>query len=211
MILLSLIMDPSAGYVIGEVGTYEAKPMPSIATTFLNMAPTNPINAAATDNILQIIVLALFMGIAIWLLGEKGKPALAFFDSVAEIMHKITAIVMGFAPKGVFALIAWATGASGADVLLPLAKLISVCYLATALHAVIVYFGAVYIWAKMRPTTFFKGIFEAMAVAFSSCSSSATLPAPWSLRHPKANWRQLREVVSHRDQSCPAHRAGTET
>ncbi|MBP7164681.1 MAG: cation:dicarboxylase symporter family transporter, partial [Firmicutes bacterium] len=76
-ILLSLVFDPSAGYVVGEVGTYTPKPMPGIADTFLNMVPTNPINAAATDNILQIIVFALFMGISISLLGEKGKPALA--------------------------------------------------------------------------------------------------------------------------------------
>ena len=46
---------------------YEAKAMPSIATTFLNMVPTNPINAAATDNILQIIVFALFISLNIWL------------------------------------------------------------------------------------------------------------------------------------------------
>jgi Na+/H+-dicarboxylate symporter len=193
-ILLSLIIDPSAGYVIGDVGTYEAKAMPSVATTFLNMVPTNPINAAATDNILQIIVFALFMGIGISLLGEKGKPALAFFDSVAEIMYKITAIVMGFAPIGVFALIAWVTGTSGADVLLPLAKLIFVCYLATALHAVVVYSGAVYMWAKMTPITFFKGFFEAMAVAFSSCSSSATLPI--SMRCAQENLGVSKEISS---------------
>jgi len=226
-ILLSLVIDPSAGYVIGEVGTYTPKPMPSIVDTFLNMVPTNPISAAASDNILQLIVFALFMGIAISLLGEKGKPALAFFDSVAEVMYKITAIVMGFAPIGVFALIAWVTGTSGSAVLLPLAKLIFVVYLANILHAIIVYSGAVYIWsavllplaklifvvylanilhaiivysgavyiwAKVSPITFFKGFFEAMAVAFSSCSSSATLPI--SMRCAQENLGVSKEISS---------------
>jgi len=193
-ILLSLVIDPSAGYVVGEVGTYTPKPMPSVVDTFLNMVPTNPIGAAASDNILQIIVFALFMGIAISLLGEKGKPALAFFDSVAEIMYRITAIVMGFAPIGVFALIAWVTGTSGSAVLLPLAKLIFVVYLANILHAIIVYSGAVYIWAKINPITFFKGFFEAMAVAFSSCSSSATLPI--SMRCAQENLGVSKEISS---------------
>ncbi|HBK61683.1 MAG TPA: dicarboxylate/amino acid:cation symporter [Firmicutes bacterium] len=193
-ILLALVIDPSAGYVVGEVGTYTPKPMPNIVDTFLNMVPTNPISAAANDNILQLIVFALFMGIGISLLGEKGKPALAFFDSVAEVMYKITAIVMGFAPIGVFALIAWVTGTSGSAVLLPLAKLIFVVYLANILHAIIVYSGAVYIWAKINPITFFRGFFEAMAVAFSSCSSSATLPI--SMRCAQDNLGVSKEISS---------------
>ena len=56
------------------------------------------------------------------------------------------------------------------------ARVIFVVYFVNILHAVVVYSGAVYVWAKMRPSQFFKGFFEAMAVAFSTCSSSATLP-----------------------------------
>ena len=175
-IIFAVIFNPAGGYIFKQAGIYEAKPMPKAADVILNLVPTNALNAMVTDNMLQIIVFALFVGIAISLIGQKGKPALAFFDSVAELMYKIVGMIMNFAPIGVFALIAWVVGTSGAEVLLPLARVIFVVYFVNILHALIVYSGAVYIWAKMRPSQFFKGFFEAMAVAFSTCSSSATLP-----------------------------------
>jgi proton glutamate symport protein len=175
-IIFAVIFNPAGGYIFRQAGIYEAKPMPKAADVILNLVPTNALNAMVTDNMLQLIVFALFVGIAISLIGEKGKPALAFFDSVAEIMYKIVGIIMNFAPIGVFALIAWVVGTSGAEVLLPLARVIFVVYFVNILHALIVYSGAVYVWAKMSPFQFFKGFFEAMAVAFSTCSSSATLP-----------------------------------
>lgn len=175
-IIFAVIFNPAGGYIFKQAGIYEAKPMPKAADVILSLVPTNALNAMVTDNMLQIIVFALFVGIAISLIGQKGKPALVFFESVAEIMYKIVGMIMNFAPIGVFALIAWVVGTSGASVLLPLARVIFVVYFVNILHAIVVYSGAVYVWAKMRPSQFFKGFFEAMAVAFSTCSSSATLP-----------------------------------
>ncbi|HXL04006.1 MAG TPA: dicarboxylate/amino acid:cation symporter [Bacillota bacterium] len=175
-IIFAVIFNPAGGYIFKQVGVFEAKPMPKAADVILSLVPTNALNAMVTDNMLQIIVFALFVGIAISLIGEKGKPAFAFFESIAEIMYSIVGMIMNFAPIGVFALIAWVVGTSGAEVLLPLARVIFVVYFVNILHALIVYSGAVYIWAKMRPSYFFRGFFEAMAVAFSTCSSSATLP-----------------------------------
>ena len=193
-IIFAIIFNPAGGYVLTEVGTYEAKAMPKVAEVILNMVPTNPISAMATDNMLQIIVFALFVGISISLIGEKGKPALNFFDSIAEIMYRIVGMVMNFAPIGVFALIAWVVGTAGAEVLLPLAKVIFVVYFVNILHAVIVYSGAVRIFAGMSPVQFFKGFFEAMAVAFSTCSSSATLPI--SMRLAQENLGVPKEIAS---------------
>ena len=175
-IIFAVIFNPAGGYIFKQVGVFEAKPMPKAADVILSLVPTNALNAMVTDNMLQIIVFALFVGIEISLIGEKGKPAFAFFESIAEIMYSIVGMIMNFAPIGVFALIAWVVGTSGAEVLLPLARVIFVVYFVNILHALIVYSCAVYIWAKMRPSYFFRGFFEAMAVAFSTCSSSATLP-----------------------------------
>jgi Na+/H+-dicarboxylate symporter len=186
-IIFAIIFNPAGGYVLKEVGTYEAKAMPKVADVILNMVPTNPISAMATDNMLQIIVFALFVGISISLIGEKGKPALDFFDSVAEIMYRIVGMVMNFAPIGVFALIAWVVGTAGAEVLLPLARVIFVVYFVNILHAVVVYSGAVRIFAGMSPVQFFKGFFEATMVAFSTCSSSATLPISMTKRKATIN------------------------
>jgi proton glutamate symport protein len=193
-IIFAIIFNPAGGYVLKEVGTYEAKAMPKVADVILNMVPTNPISAMATDNMLQIIVFALFVGISISLIGEKGKPALDFFDSVAEIMYRIVGMVMNFAPIGVFALIAWVVGTAGAEVLLPLARVIFVVYFVNILHAVVVYSGAVRIFAGMSPVQFFKGFFEATMVAFSTCSSSATLPI--SMRLAQENLGVPKEIAS---------------
>jgi proton glutamate symport protein len=193
-IIFAIIFNPAGGYVLKEVGMYEAKAMPKVADVILNMVPTNPISAMATDNMLQIIVFALFVGISISLIGEKGKPALDFFDSIAEVMYRIVGMVMNFAPIGVFALIAWVVGTAGAEVLLPLAKVIFVVYFVNILHAVVVYSGAVRIFAGMSPVQFFRGFFEAMMVAFSTCSSSATLPI--SLRLAQENLGVPKEIAS---------------
>ena len=193
-IIFAIIFNPAGGYVLKEVGTYEAKAMPKVADVILNMVPTKPISAMATDNMLQIIVFALFVGISISLIGEKGKPALDFFDSVAEIMYRIVGMVMNFAPIGVFALIAWVVGTAGAEVLLPLARVIFVVYFVNILHAVVVYSGAVRIFAGMSPVQFFKGFFEATMVAFSTCSSSATLPI--SMRLAQENLGVPKEIAS---------------
>ena len=85
------------------------------------MVPKNPVAAMSSGSVLQIIVFALILGVAINLAEEKGKPVARVFESFAEVMYKMTHIVMAFAPYGVFALMAWVAGKYGLDVLLPLA------------------------------------------------------------------------------------------
>lgn len=150
--------------------------VPSIIETLLNIVPSNPIKAMVDVNMLQIIVFALFLGIAITLIGDKGKPVLNFFESLAEVSYKIVALIMSYAPIGVFGLIVPVVAANGPAVLLPLLKVIITVYIGVALHAVLVYSSLVYIFAKMNPLKFFKGASPAMVVAFTTSSSSGTLP-----------------------------------
>lgn len=192
-LILATLLHPGAGFQI-PTETYKAKPLPSLVETLLNIIPTNPLGAMVSDNMLQIIAFALFMGVAIALIGDKGKPVHAFFDSLAEVMYKITGIVMEFAPIGVFALMAWVTATNGPDVLLPLAKVIFVVYLGCFLHAAVVYSSAVSIFARMNPLRYFRGFFDASLVAFSTCSSSATLPV--SLRCAQENLGVPKDIAS---------------
>lgn len=148
----------------------------SVITTFLNIVPENPFNALAEANILQIIFFALFIGLAITLIGEKAQPVYRFFDGFAEIMYKITGIIMKFAPIGVLGLVAPVIGEYGLSVLMPLIKVILAVLVACIVHAILVYSSAVKIFAKMNPLTFFKGITPAAIVAFSTASSAGTLP-----------------------------------
>lgn len=176
-LILANIFKPGSGLnlTISEEAA-EPKEVPGAIDTLLNIIPTNPIQSLVDANMLQIIFFALFLGVAIALVGDRAKPVYDFFDGLAEIMYKITHIVMKVAPIGIFGLIAPVVGQYGASVLLPLIKLILVVYIGCILHALIVYSSSVKFLANYSPVKFFKGILPASLVAFSSSSSSATLP-----------------------------------
>ncbi|GAG74608.1 unnamed protein product [marine sediment metagenome] len=176
-LLLGNIFQPGAGMnLVLEGPAKEAAGAPSLVDTIVNLIPKNPIGAMAEGKVLQVIAFALFFGYAMTKAGEKGKAVLKFFEGFAETMYKLTGIVMGFAPYGVFALIATTVGTHGLSVLIPFAKLIFAVYLGVIIHEVVVYSGMVSIIGKMSPVKFFKGFSEAALLAFSTCSSSATLP-----------------------------------
>ena len=144
--------------------------------TLLNIIPENPFAALSDGNILQVIFFALFIGLAITFVGKKAQPVYRFFEGFAEVMYKITGIVMKFAPIGILGLLAPVVGQYGISVLLPLVKVIIAVYLACLLHALLAYSAAVKVWGGMGPLHFFKGISPAALVAFSTASSAGTLP-----------------------------------
>jgi len=176
-LILANIFSVGAGYVLpADVKAAEPSKIPSFVDTLLNIIPTNPIKAAADGNMLQIIAFALILGSGIVVLGDKGKPVFDFFDSLAEISYKITGGIMTLAPYAVFALITPVVASNGPKVLLPLLSVIIIVYVGCALHAALVYSSTLMVFAKFSPMKFFKGIFPAQAIAFTTCSSSATLP-----------------------------------
>lgn len=175
-LILANIFKPGVGVTLVQASKPKATEAPSIVQTLLDIVPTNPIDALAKGNMLQIIFFALFTGIGATFIGEKGQAYLKFCDSLAEIMYKITEIIMNLAPYGVFALIVPVIATNGPKVLLPLAKLIVVCYLGFILHAIIAYSFSVRAFSKISPKEFFKGASPATAIAFSTSSSSGTLP-----------------------------------
>ncbi|WP_432354177.1 dicarboxylate/amino acid:cation symporter [Sporosarcina sp. A2] len=147
-----------------------------VIATLLNIIPDNPFTALASGNILQIIFFAIFIGLAITLVGEKAQPVYKFFEGFAEIMYKITGIVMWVAPIGILGLVAPVVGEYGIAVLMPLLKVILAVAIACIVHVIFVYSMAVKKFAKMSPIKFFKGMAPAAVVAFSTCSSAGTLP-----------------------------------
>ncbi|MBV1789319.1 dicarboxylate/amino acid:cation symporter [Marinobacterium sp. D7] len=164
------------GMVAGDSAAV-AKEAPTLVQTLLNMIPKNPIDALAAGNILQIIVFALGLGIALNLSGDKARPAVAMFESLAEAMYKMTELVMKLAPYGVFGLMAWVAGKYGIDILLPLIKVIAVVYIGCLIHVVVVYSGLISTLGRLNPARYLKGLANPAAVAFTTTSSSGTLPA----------------------------------
>jgi len=175
-----LIFEPGAGVALSNTAAVAAKKAPPLVDTLLALIPTNPMDSLVKGDILQIIVFAIFLGIAISMAGEKGKPVAAFFESFSEVMFKLTEIVISFAPIGVFGLMAWVSASYGIDVLISLAKVIACVYVACLFHMALTMGGGIAIFARLNPIKFFKGMASAQTVAFTTTSSSGTLPVTTS-------------------------------
>lgn len=148
-----------------------------IVKRLLEIVPTNPIQALASGDVLATIFFAIMIGIGILLAGEVAKPVKDFFDSAAEVVMKITVVVMELAPYGVLALMAWVMATRGVEVLSNLAWLAAALYLSCILQIIFVYGGLIIKCLLRLPLTqFFKGVADAQGLAFSTSSSSATLP-----------------------------------
>lgn len=148
-----------------------------IVDRLLNIVPTNPVEALATGNILQIIFFAIMFGVGILMAGKLGEPVAKWFDGASEAMMKVTIIVMETAPIGVFALMATVMATQGLGVLQSLGTLAIALYLACAIHIVLTYGGIIIKGVLGLPfIPFMRGITDAQAVAYSTASSSATLP-----------------------------------
>ncbi|WP_407935312.1 dicarboxylate/amino acid:cation symporter [Alkalimonas mucilaginosa] len=163
---------------ITELTTTEVRErdIPPVATVLTNLIPTNPVAALASGNVLQIIVFAVLVGIAINVVGEKAEPMKKVMEAGAEIMYQITRMVLQLTPIGVLGLMAWVVGSFGLETLLPLGKFILAIYIACFIHIIFTYGGMVRLFGGMSPLTFFKAILPAQLVAFSSASSFGTLP-----------------------------------
>lgn len=173
---LGIVLQPGAGIDMSAAASaVETEAAPSVIQIIVDLIPTNPIAAAVDGNVLQIIVFAILFGIAINLAGEKATPVRVFFESLSEVIYKLTAIIIAFAPYGVFALMVWVAGTYGLDMLLPLGKVIFAVYLGCVIHALLVYGGMIKLLARLNPVRFFQGVFEPAMVAFTSTSSSGTL------------------------------------
>ncbi len=175
-LVLGSIFKPGVGIDLGTASTIEPTKAPTAVETLLGLIPTNAVEAFAEGNVLQIIVFALLFGLSITMVGEKAKPVRDFFESAAEVIYRMTSMIIACTPYGVFALMTWVSGTYGLDMLLPLAKVIGIVYLGCFLHAVIVFGGGLRLVAKLNPVRYFQGSIEPIMLAFTSTSSSGTLP-----------------------------------
>ena len=175
-LVMASIFQPGVGMPVGDAN-FIPKEKPPLTDVLINMIPTNPFSAMAEANMLQIIVFAIILGLAISFSGAKGKTIKDWFESANHVVMGIVNLVMKFAPYGVFFLIAktFATfpfsdlvGGLGKYFILVIAVLI--------LHAIVTYGSLIALLARLNPINFFKGMWPAMLTAFGTSSSNATLP-----------------------------------
>ena len=115
-IFFAKLFQPGLGLGLQAAGEVHLTETPPLSEIILSIIPDNPIASLASGNVLQIIVFALFLGVAINFAGEKGKPVSEFLESLADVMYRLTSIVMEFSPIGVFAIMAAVTGTFGATI-----------------------------------------------------------------------------------------------
>lgn len=175
-LVLAVILQPGAGVDLSSTIPGVVQEAIPLSQRLMSIVPSNPMAALAEGNILAIIFFAVLMGVAGLIIGEKAKPIADLVDSASAIMLKITGWVMEVAPFGVFALIAWVSGTQGVLALLDVVRLAAAVFLGCFLHVFLVHGGIMRFMLKLSPLKFFKGARDAMLVAFSTSSSSATLP-----------------------------------
>lgn len=144
--------------------------------TIVNIFPSNLWQPLVNATMLQVIVIALFIGAGILLVGEKAQPMVAVVESANEVFMKIMMLIIKCSPIGVFCLMVNVVAVNGPAIVGSLAIVLGVAYLGYILHMVIVYSVAVKSIAGMNPVSFFKNMIPAIIFAFTSTSSVATLP-----------------------------------
>ena len=138
--------------------------------------PKNILEPILSSSMMQVIVIALFIGIAIVHVGEKAEAAKQVILSFNEIVTKILSYIMAISPIGVFCMLVPVVATNGAQVLGSYAVLIGVDYLCFFIHAILIYATTVFLLGRINPLRFFKEMTPAMLFAYSSDSSVATLP-----------------------------------
>ncbi len=171
------VMQPGVGApsLTGEVPEVARTPV-TIGKILLNMIPENPFRAMADMQILPLIVFSLLLGAVLTTMGERAKPLSDFFESLNDAMMKLTDWIIALAPVGVFALMAAVVATTGPSIFANLGKYAAAVVVGLAIHAVIVLPLLLKFVGGVNPLKYATQISPAVTTAFSTASSSATLP-----------------------------------
>lgn len=176
-IILSTIVGPGLGFSIPtDELVFSANAKPELLDVIINMIPTNPFNSLANGNMLQIIIFSILLGTSLTILGDKAEKVTELFNQLNEVVLKLVEMIMLVAPYGVFALISKTFSELGYSAMVPLIKYMLCVVGALVLHALVTYQGLFFAFTKLNPIKFIKNFAPAMATAFSTASSNATLP-----------------------------------
>ena len=164
-----------------------------IVRLIVSMVPTNPITAMAEGDMLGVIFFALFLGLTITLIPEeKSAPLIKAFDGLNDAIIKMVTLAMETAPYGVFALMLNVVADLGLDILFLLLKYAAAVVLGLVLHVAVTHMSIIFFYVRQSPVRFVLAIKEAIVMAFSTSSSSATLPI--SLNVAQTNLGVSRQV-----------------
>lgn len=180
-IAMAIMIAPGAGFDMtgAEIAAVPTKDAPTVWDVFANIVPTNPIQAFANGEMLQVIFYVILIGIAALMLGERSKGFIAACEYMNELMMKVVEIVMWFAPYGVFCLIAKTFAEQGFDLFIPMLSYVATLVGALALHMFVTLMLILKLLSGLNSVIFLKKLRPAQIFAFSTASSNATIPVTY--------------------------------
>ena len=174
------IIQPGVGFNLSAyseaIANYKPGTPTPVVDVLIGIVPKNPVKALVNGDMLQIIFIALLMGVAISLMGDKVAGVKKFFIEMNELTLKLVFMVMNMAPIGVFCLAANTFAKMGFAAFKPLALYMIAAFTALFAHAFVSYGAMIGLWVRVSPLRFLKNYADVIPVAFSTASSNAAMP-----------------------------------
>lgn len=170
------LVDPGVGMALTTETTFVAKESPPLKEVFIALVPTNPVKAMAEGNMLQIIVFAILLGVAIAKSGPAGERVRASLNDWNGVIMRLIMMLMLIAPFGVFCLMLSLFSNMGFSAISDLIRYFLTVAGVLVVHFLLTYSLMVRFMANLNPITFYRDFSPVMAYAFSTSSSNATLP-----------------------------------
>jgi len=174
--LAAYLIQPGVGANLESTSEFAVKESKPLMQVLADIFPTNPISAMADGNMLQIIVFALLLGVALNHSGEAGQRIKSNFEDWNEVVMKLITMLMKLAPYGVFALLFNVFAEKGLGTITELAAYFFTVVIVLIIQAFVIYPGLLLMLAQLSPVTFLAKMRNVQLFAFSTASSSATLP-----------------------------------
>ena len=198
-LFLANSIEPGVGATtISDAGSFDTSKLSSsssILDILKRMIPLNPISALANGDMLGIIFFAIFFGIVLSFVESKySSTILSLIDSIYQVIMKMTQIVIKCAPIGVFGLMTKAVSNSGLSIFKELGMYALTIACGLSIHLFIVLPLILFLIVRINPLNHFRAMASAMVTAFSTSSSSATLPV--TMKCVKDNVKASNEVTS---------------
>jgi Na+/H+-dicarboxylate symporter len=171
-----LLLRPGEGAALAGVAPHALGPAITPYQQLVAIVPLNIVEALTKGDMLAIIFVAVLLGIGTLAAGDAGRPVANLLAGLSAVLFRIVGIVMEFTPLGVLSLIAGAIATAGLGVFTNIGWLALCVVLASLAQMALVHASLLRFVARISPVRFYRGIVEALAVAFSTASSSATLP-----------------------------------
>ena len=170
------VVNPGMGLSLATETTFVAKESPPLKEVIIALVPTNPVKAMAEGNMLQVIVFAILLGVAIARCGPVGERVRASLTDWNEVIMRLILMLMLIAPFGVFCLMLTLFSNMGFTAITDLIKYFMTVAGVLVLHFLLTYSMMVRFVADLNPIRFYRNFLPVIAYAFSTSSSNATLP-----------------------------------